>query len=529
MNSSSGDAGQTISGDNDRTLTRRDTLAFSAAGLMASIVPAAAAGPRGVLTIGVHVSLTPAWFDPAESTGLITPFMILYALHDGIVKAMPDKIQAASLAQSWSATEDGLTYDFVLRENAFFHNGDPVTAEDVKFSFFRYRGSDNSLLKNRVQAFETPDPRHVRIKLKEPWPDFLTFYAGATGAGWIVPAKYVTRVGDANFKKAPIGAGPYKFVSYSPGTELILEGFDEYWRGAPRVKRLVLKVIPDESTRLTALKRGEIDIAYSVRGETAIAVRDTPGLRLKAAVVQGTFCVYFADQWDPKSPWHDQRVRQAASLAVDCKGINEALTLGYSRVTGNPIVPDMYEYYWQPPAPVYDPAQAKQMLTAAGYPNGFDAGLYFCDSSYTNIGEAVVNNLREAGIRAELRPIERAAFVKGYVDKAYKNLIQAGPGAFGNAATRLESFVVKGGPFAYGSYPDMDALFLEQAGEMNRGRREAMLHKMQQSMHERRMFAPIWQLAFINGVGPRVTESGFGRIPGFPYTAPYDELALKDG
>ena len=119
----------------------------------------------------------------------------------------------------------------------------------------------------------------------------------------------------------------------------------------------------------------------------------TPGLSLKPVVVQGVFCVYFVDQWDPKSPWHDVRVRRAANLAIDCKTINDALTMGYSHITGNPFVPDMFEFYWQPPAPVYDPAQAKQLLAAAGYPNGFDAGFYNCDSSYANIAEAVVNNL----------------------------------------------------------------------------------------------------------------------------------------
>jgi len=507
-------------------LSRRELLALTAFGLTAGIAPANAA-PHGQLTVGVHVSLTPTWFDPAESTGLITPFMILYALHDGMVKAMPGQIQAPSLAESFSASEDGLTYDFVVRENALFHNGDPVTSSDVKFSFLRYRGSDSSLLKQRVDAIETPDPRHVRFKLKQPWPDFLTFYAGATGAGWVVPEKYVTQVGDAGFKKAPIGAGPFKFVSFDPGTELILEAFEPYWRGTPKVKRIVMKVIPDEATRLTALKRGEVDIAYSVRGESAKLLLETPGLRLKAAVVQGTFCVYFADQWDPKSPWSDQRVRKAVSLAIDCNTINEALTLGNSRVTGSSVFPDIYEFYWQPPKPVFDPAMAKRLLAEAGHPNGLDAGFYFCDSSYANIGEAVVNNLREVGIRTVMRPIERAAFVKGWGDKAYKNLIQIGPGAFGNSATRLESLVVKGGPFVYGSYPDIDELFPVQAAEMNHAKREAILHKMQQLVYEKTMYAPIWQLGFLNGVGPRVDESGFGHIPGFPYTAPYEVLSLK--
>ena len=527
MGSFSSRDGQTQPAASNPHVTRRELLALTALGLTASAGSAAAVTPQGQLTYGVHVSLAPTWFDPAETTGIITPFLVLYALHDGLVKAMPGQPQAPSLAESWSVTEDGLTYDFVLRKGAVFHNGDPVTADDVKFSFERYRGSDRSLLKQRVEAFETPDPQHVRIKLKQPWPDFLTFYAGATGAAWIVPRKYVEKVGDEGFKKAPIGAGPYKFVSFNPGVELVLEAFEPYWRNTPRVKRLVLKVIPDESTRLAALKRGEIDIAYSIRGELAEELLHTPGLTLKAVVVQGTFCVYFPDQWDPKSPWHGQRVRLAASLAIDRETINQALTMGHSHITGSTIFPETFEFYWQPPSPVFDPKKAKQLLAAAGFPKGFDAGSYFCDSSYANIAEAVVNNLLEVGIRATLRPIERAGFIKGYTDKTYKNLIQAGPGAFGNVATRLESLVVQGGPFTYGSYPDIDALFPQQAIEVDHARRQAILHKMQQMVHERTMYAPIWQLAFINGVGPRVAESSFGKIPGFPYTAPYEELALK--
>src|SRR5262249_7582186 len=151
--------------------------------------------------------------------------------------------------------------------------------------------------------------------------DFMVFYATATGAGWIVPKSYVERVGEDGFKKAPIGAGPYKFVSFNPGIELVLEAFEGYWRKAPSVKRLVFRCIPDAATRLAALKRGEVDIVYSIRGELAEELRATPGLTLKPSVIQGTQWVYFADQWDPKSPWHDERVRRAASLAIDRDGI----------------------------------------------------------------------------------------------------------------------------------------------------------------------------------------------------------------
>ena len=495
---------------------------------LAILAPASldAAKPEGQLTYAVHVTLAPTWFDPAETAGIITPFMVMYALHDALVKPMPEKLLSPSLAESWSVSEDGMVYEFVLRPGTKFHNGEPVTAEDVKFSFERYRGASAGLMKERVASVETPDARHVRFLMKAPWPDFLTFYATASGAGWIVPKAYVEKVGEDKYKKAPIGAGPYKFVSFAPGVELVFEANEQYWRKVPSVKRLVFKVIPDEATRLAALKRGEVDIAYSIRGELGEELMRTPGLTLKPVVLQASSWLYFPDQWDTKSPWHDQRVRNAASLAVNRPGMNEAITLGHSLITGS-IIPDSFEFFWQPPAPVHDPARAKKLLAEAGFPNGFDGGDFYCDASNTPFCEAILDGLRSAGIRVTLRPIERAAFSKGYSDKKFKNLIYGASGAFGNAATRLEAFVVKDGAYAYGSYPDIDALQSRQAAELNQTQRVALLHKMQQIVHERTIYAPIWQLGFLNGVGPRVGQSGFGLISRFPYTAPYEDVTLK--
>jgi peptide/nickel transport system substrate-binding protein len=521
------EAGARASARRGARLTRRQVLEGSALGLIAAGAPrfAAAGGPNSQLTWAIHVTLAPTWFDPAETPGIITPFMELYALHDAMLKPMPGDMAAPSLAESFTASEDSLTYDFVIRQNATFHNGDPVTAEDVIFSFERYRGTANALLKSRVAAVESPDARHVRFKLNKPWPDFLTFYSSATGAGWIVPKKYVEKIGDEAFKKAPIGAGPYKFVSFTPGVELVMDAFEGFWRKTPAVKRLVFKVIPEEATRLAALKRGEVDIAYSIRGELADELQRTPGLTLKATV-PGSQWLYFADQWDPKSPWHDERVRRAANLAMDRGGINKALTLGRSHLT-NSIIPESFEFYWQPPEPVYDPKQAKKLLAEAGHPSGFDAGEFFTDAAYSNVAEALLNNFAEVGIRSRLRPLERAAFFKAYADKSLKNIIFGGSGAFGNAATRLEAFYVKGGTYVYGSYPDIDAMFQQQAVELEHNKRTAILQKMQQLAYERSIYAPIWLLGFLNGVGPRVGESGFGLIPGYAYTAPYEDITLK--
>src|SRR5262249_44789595 len=455
-----------------------------------AVAPASAA-PEGQMTWAVHVSLAPTWFDPAETSGIITPFLFLYAMHDALVKPMPGALMTPSLAESWSVSPDGLVYEFVLRQGARFHNGDPVTAEDVKYSFDRYRGAAQRPLKEAVAAVETPDAGRVRVRLKRPWPDFMTFYANATGAGWIVPKKYVEKVGDEGFKKSPVGAGPYKFVSFTPGIELVLEAFDQYWRKAPNVKRLVLRAVPDETTRLAALKRGEVDIAYQIRGPLAEELRRSPGFTLQTNVSQGTFWLYFPEQWDPKSPWHDRRVRLAANHAVDRDAINQAETLGFSKITWS-IIPSHFEFYWQPPGYQYDPAKAKQLLAEAGSPTGFAAGDYTCDAAFASIGEAMVNYLKAAGMKARLRPLERAAFFRGYSEKRHRGLIQAASAAYGNAATRIEAFVAGGGAYVYGSYPDIDGLFGEQATESDQKRRAASLERIQQLIHEKVMFAPIW-------------------------------------
>src|SRR2546425_6744550 len=329
--------------------------------------------PAGQMTWAVHVSLAPTWFDPAETSGIITPFMVLYALHDAMARPSPGQPMAPGLAESWNVSPDGLVYEFILRRGVKFHNGDTVSAEDVKFSFERYRGASHKPLKESVAAVETPDPGRIRIRLKRPWPDFMTFYAGATGASWIVPKKYVEKVGDEGFKKAPIGAGPYKVVSFRPGVELVLEAFDQYWRKAPNVKRLVMRSMPEETTRAAALKAGEVDLVYLLTGPTAEEIRKTPGFRLAAPLVSGAFWIELPEQWDPKSPWSDQRVRLAASHAIDRSSINKAEMLGFGRVTGN-YVPRIFQFALPIEPHAYDPAKARKLLAEAGYPNGFDAG-----------------------------------------------------------------------------------------------------------------------------------------------------------
>jgi peptide/nickel transport system substrate-binding protein len=493
--------------------------------ILALGAPALAA--EGEMRWGLHVTLAARWLDPAETEAFSTPFMVLYAIHDALVKPMPGGLNTPSLAESWQESKDHLSFTFNLRKNARFHNGEPVTAEDVKFSFERYKGASAALLKEKVKEVQVLGPAQVRFVLKEPWADFMTFYGTtASGAAWIVPKKYVLQVGEDGFKAAPVGAGPYKVVSFKPGVEIVMEAFDGYWRKAPSVKRLVMRSMPEETTRAAALKSGEVDIAYLLTGPTAEAIRKTAGFTLKAPLLSGAFWLELPEQWDPKSPWHDLRVRQAASLAIDRQAVNQAETLGFSRLTGS-IVPRIFQYavHFEPPA--YDPARAKKLLAEAGFPNGFDGGDFYPFPPYTSMGEAIQGYLQAVGIRTTTRTMERAAYFTAWREKKLHGVILVISAAFGNAATRLEPYATKNGIYAYGSLPEIDDLYSRQGRELDPKKREALLAQIQKTLVDKVINVPIYELAFIWGVGPRVEEGGAGLIPGFSYSAPAEDLRLK--
>jgi peptide/nickel transport system substrate-binding protein len=510
-------------------VTHPARVAIAVVVVMMALTTPALAAPDGEMRWAVHISLAPTWFDPAETPSVITPFMMLYALHDAVVKPLPGNAMAPSLAESWSVSKDGLAYEFVLRKGVKFHNGDLVTAEDVKFSLERYRGGAASTLKAHLAGVDVVDALRVRIRLKRPWPDFMTFYGTpATGAAWVVPKRYIERVGDEGFKKAPVGAGPYRFVSFTPGVELVLEANEHYWRKTPSVKRLVFRSVPDDTTRLAMLKRGEADIAYSLKGALAEELRRTPGLTLKPSNPTFTEWITFIEQFDPESPWADRRVRLAANLAINRQAFNEAEYLGFARLSSS-IIPHDFQFYWPAPPYPYDPAGARKLLAEAGYPRGFDAGEIACDAVYAATVEAVVNDFRAVGIRASVNALERAAFYKADQEKSFKKLVRPGSAAAGNAATRIEAFVVTGGIRAYGGYPDIDGLFREQSAEVDVKKREALLHRIQQLVHERVMFAPIVEPAFLSGYGPRVEYSALGAIAGHAFSYPYEDIRLKPG
>lgn len=504
-----------------RVLSRLAFLAVAALGTAAAAAPSA-----GRVTIAWHVTISPSWFDPSTAPPQITPFGMLYAIHDALVRPYPGHKMGPSLAESWKESPDGKTYEFKLRAGLKFHNGDPVTTEDVKFSFERYKGAGAKTLHDHVAEVEIVDPLVVRFHLKEAWPDFMTFYGTtATAAGLVVPKKYLGQVGDEGFRKQPIGAGPYRFVGSKPGVEVELEAFADYWRRVPSVKTLIMKSVPEATTRAVMVKTGEADIAYAIDGPEAEEIQRDRRLQVVASKHASIFWIEFTEQWDAKSPWHDPRLRRAANLALDRKRINEAACLGFCPPAGV-IVPRVMDFALQVEAPAYDLAKARQLVAEAGYPKGFDAGEFAAIPGFPTVADAVVNDLNAAGIRVRLRPMERASFYAAWQEKKLRGLFMTAAGNSGNAASRVETFIQSKGAYAYGGYPDIDALFQRQASERDTEKREALLHKIQRLTIEREMFAPVMDLRTLNAIGPRIAKHTITDVWMSPF-ASCEDLELK--
>ncbi len=274
------------------------------------------------------------------------------------------------------------------------------------------------------------------------------------------------------------------------------------------------------------LKTGEADIGYLMVGVEAATIKADSKLRLAQVIPPAVWWLDFPEQWNPKSPWHDRRVRLAATMAVDKKALNEAERLGFSRLTGS-IVPSVMEFAARKEPYPYDPTHAKRLLADAGYPNGFDAGEVTPLPPFVTMGESVANYLAAVGIKSRVRGMERATFMEAWRTKTRQGVFVTVTAAPGNAASRIENFVISTAPYATGGYPDIDELFRQQAHERDRKKREALLHQIQHLMYERVMYGGIFEPATLHGIGPRVEEPGVGLSPQLYFTSPWEDMRLK--
>jgi peptide/nickel transport system substrate-binding protein len=514
-----------------RGVTRRTAFSTMGAALGATVLTTplarralAAAGQK--LEWAVHFSPTSLFFDPGVTPGTGAPLILQYAIHDALIRPIKGKATGLSLAESMEQAKDGLSYTFTLRNGLKFQNGDPLTTEDVKFSFDRYKGANAKLIRDFVSEARIIDKRTIRYILSKPWPDFVAvFGTAASGVAWVLPKAYFTKVGDEGFKAAPIGAGPYRLSEFAAGTRIVFEASEHFWGNQPKVPTLVFRVIPDPSTRLAAIRNGEVDFAYGIQGDLVQEVRKLPNLKIKSSAIPVTNFVMFASAYDKSSPWSDERVRRAANMAIDRAGMNDAAYAGLGKVSYS-IIPHVMDFYWEPPVIPYDPKAAMALLAKAGRAGGFDGGNLNA-SSDDALAELIQANLAAVGIKVTLRTSERAAYLQQTMDKKLTGLVLTGSGAPGNAASRLQQFVASEGTLSYAHDAALDAEIAEQAGILDPKKRKAKLDAIQKQIFDKSLFMPVVEYPFPVVIGPRVGYDGVNGIPGNPYTGPYEDLTLK--
>ncbi|PYO13364.1 MAG: hypothetical protein DMD75_05820, partial [Candidatus Rokuibacteriota bacterium] len=374
----------------------------------------AGAAAKGKLTLAWHAGFASRWLDPQEHDGTATPDNFFTAIHDALIKNQGTQLfDHPALAERFTIAPDSKSATFTLRKGPKFHNGDPVTPQDVKFSYENYRGSKADVFKKKTERVEIVDDRTVRFVFKEPFLDFAILFGTANVAGpaWVVPEKYYKQVGPDAFKQKPVGAGPYKLVRHEPGVKVEMEAFDGYYRPV-NVKQLVMISVPEAATRVAMLERGEADIIYNVPGELINKVGKLPGVTL-APVLSGSFFVEFPGFQDPKNPFRDKRVREAISKAIDRDAIVARIMGGVAVAAGEMLPPGMFGANHDAKAPKADPDGAKKLLASAGYPNGFALVLATPNDRYINdalIAQAVAQMLTRVGLKVSLDAMTQSTF-----------------------------------------------------------------------------------------------------------------------
>lgn len=391
-------------------------------------LPAAAQDQKGTLVFAVE-SLAAQTLDPILER---RPGNAVYqaVMYDSLVGYDFKKGGIGpGVAEKWELSDDGLTWTFVLRPGQKFHNGDPVTAHDVKFSLERQM-APNSIaaaagsMRRSIKSIDVVNDLTVRVVSHKPQtglPSALSRAVAPEGA--IMPKAYIEKVGEEEFRKKPIGSGPWKFVRNVPGDRIEFEAVNyPHWRGTPHFKNLHILQVPEESTRVAMVRTGEAAIA-SIGPETMLsATRGGLEVLSVPGTMQALFQFYGVYRPEVKgNPITDVRVREALSLAIDRKQIIEHVMSGKALV---PYPFATFEYTenfsadrwkkWADHAYRYDPVAAKKLLADAGYPNGFD--LNFANTALpgtqfmVDIGIAIAEMWRKVGVRVNLKHYEWGGF-----------------------------------------------------------------------------------------------------------------------
>ena len=486
-------------------------------------IPLASAEPKSVMKLAIHWSMRADFNDP--SMGGVFSLFNLYFFHDSLLKPMTDGWYSPCLAESWKVSPDYRVYEFKLRKGVKFHNGDEMTAEDVVFTFERYKGGKAEFIKSRIEKLEAVNPYLFRVTFKKPFVDFLDFFLpGEVTIGFVVPKKYIEKVGDEAYRKNPIGCGPYKFVEFKPGIILVGEAFKDFWRKEPNIKRLEFHIVSEASTRYAMVKKGEVDFASLMADVLYEKVKSDPALRAAAPLSPNKFIIPIAAQFDPKSPWSDSRVRKAASLALDRKSLVDIHAPGGAPIGNLGLEGDVDNVPF-PPDP-YDPEQAKKLMAEAGYAKGFQGGKFYPLDGYWAMGEQIVNYWKAIGINMETVLYDRPTWSSRLQGGGFKGGLWIDPINPTTMGFRLAYFFGYGN--LYGKYDDIQVLWNKYQESYDPKERKTLITRVQNMYHDRTMFIPLVAVSSPSAIGPRPKGSLWRIKPHLMWwVSPMEELELN--
>ena len=511
-------------------------VALTLSALALSADPTAAAGP--LATVVVAQGVDPTTLDPMNHQE--APATVLANnLFDGLLERDQDLNIVPLLAESYQSVSPTI-WEFKLRRGIRFQNSEPFDAESVKFSLERL--IDPKLKLRGASAFtplthvEIVDPYTVRVHSKAGWP--LLPAVLTTGQAAMLPPRYYREKDMAYLQKNPVGSGPFKLVRWVKDDRIELEANDQYWRGAPRIKRLVFKPIPDDAVRVAALQNGEVDVAVNIPPHLANVIANHPKLFLSTAASTRTIqLIYYTHQYDANhklvgpyaGPTADRRVRLAMNHAVDVdqiiktvldgKGVRIALMLTAKHFGFDPALKPVAQ----------DLTRTQQLLAEAGFPGGVDMVMNSPQGRYVRdreVAEAVAGQLTKAGIRTTLKVHEWGNYLNNmvYVHKAGP-VFMIGWGAGGTYdAEGVYDPLFRSGKINSNYYnSDFDGMNDEAKQSMDPKRRLELFLRMNRIMVDDAAAMPLYQQIDLYGATKRVVWKARGdeRIKGY-------DMALRD-
>jgi peptide/nickel transport system substrate-binding protein len=474
--------------------------------VLAAVPSGALAAPEGQIVIAQGGD--PSTLDPHMHAENFT-FAVVHNVFDHLVRRFVKDGQLAhepGLATSWTAVNP-TTWEFKLRPGVKFHNGEDFNAEAVKFSIERVLNPEQKARWRwafaDIERVEVVDPLTVRIVTKVPFPTLITNLAFCMP---IVPPKYVREKGDTHVATNPVGTGPFKFVRWRKDDALVLEANEGYWRGAPRIKTLVFRPIPDESTRVAALSAGEVDIARGVPPSLVKQIADNPRTRISR--VPSALNIHVILDTLKEGPLRDRRVRQAINYGVDKEGIIKSILEGNGGAVGGPLTPVMFGFAPDVKPYPYDPERAKRLLAEAGFAQGISLTLNSPNGRYLKdkeVNEAIAGQLSRIGIRTQVAVHEWGTYVSKWPDGLVPMYMIGWAGTW-DADGIMFPLLRTGQRFSRWSHPDFDALIDKARRTLDQGERVKLYRQATQLAHDEAPWLFLFHGMDIYGVSRAVAD-----------------------